>query len=1238
LDGVTSPSINSGDPASSFAHEPTPNGGSINAGAYGNTVEASKSDRVDTTKKIFIIGDSTVRFDLDGDRDVNGSLHRTGWGSKLSAWMVHPENVFNRARRSAIAGGEEDYVHSYRRDAPIDAAVAANKGPYDWNSTKTLIEDANTSNGGFLLIQFGSNDKHHDVNETAFKAHVKFYIDQARLMSVTPILLTSINPKSTLTDTRAPFPDYLWEIGVAEDVPVLDLHTRSLAVYETYTLAQRYGLFGAWQLDGVTRDVTHLDRRGATIVAEWVKDLACAQSATQRLCEQFDREASLLYAYAGEDQDVSPDTVVDLNGSGLDTDGTIVSYLWEEGGTTLSSDRLLSYSSNVEGSHLLTLTVTDNAGNRATDTIEIGVHVPAPVTVVHEDAEDGETTGWNVYDGDPAGATINNVDDADRGSRVIELLTTHGTENGFSLTNLNITEGFIVSWSMRTSEDFRFFIKVKTSGHDPLYLEYLPVDTDEEHVVQDGKDYLRIGLGSYMRDDRWIHVVRDIQADLQSVFPDEDIQEIYGFYIRGNMRVDDIQTATTGEVTKRITREDGTVESGAGNNMSVSIYYQQAGIQKPTLYFVAGGGLDHRSYEHLLHHLVQQGYVVVAASYADGFNDTHISDNFFDAFVQGWNMCEDRGINDDNRTGLIGHSSGAGTLPSLAYKFFVEQGMGSQGRFVFGATPWVDFQWSNSMRLPVDTNWATQWYEDDHGTEPKIYLDMYKRMDVNHKTFITVKQHSDHYTIRDGVPLPLVEQGIYAPLDDLAKFTFGGVNQVQIFPEEDIDTDAVRILAAGTLPSEDNFDTMMQEFEDAGSDYPCDSAAGGTYASNPRTTECQGYRNKPDWYPPQSTFTEIATDTEAPYPTYLGSVLSSVHHNKISRVTDDAALRINHPYPKTPAWNIDSSLLLLTNALLDGRTYEVIRSNMSWDDNERKWSARNPHIYYSMQWARNHTTHACEKDNFRFVSRDVALTLTTGVRPSLEVLDDDFNCTLYDDVTIGAYEGNIDRHDKYVVFSAKKAGENNLTAILYDISTRTRVVTKTMPILWHQEDNASKKIYDWISVSPLGDTILLNFIEEPDRPDADYRGAIYQYDMNFDFVRKLADQGGHGDMGVRADGLEIYVQFEYGADRGIWGYPLDGSARIKLLDDKYSGGHISCRNTLRDGWCYVSTTQEGYREVFALKLDGSGTVERFAQTHTVGSNNSHGGVDPKGERMLFLGTWDAKSDNGRRETFVVEGL
>ncbi|MCD6378702.1 MAG: hypothetical protein J7L99_07635, partial [Planctomycetes bacterium] len=44
-DDTSSPCIDAGDPTSNFSNEPLPNGGRVNIGAYGNTAEASKSQK-----------------------------------------------------------------------------------------------------------------------------------------------------------------------------------------------------------------------------------------------------------------------------------------------------------------------------------------------------------------------------------------------------------------------------------------------------------------------------------------------------------------------------------------------------------------------------------------------------------------------------------------------------------------------------------------------------------------------------------------------------------------------------------------------------------------------------------------------------------------------------------------------------------------------------------------------------------------------------------------------------------------------------------------------------------------------------------------------------------------------------------------------------------------------------------------------------------------------------------------
>ena len=50
----------------------------------------------------------------------------------------------------------------------------------------------------------------------------------------------------------------------------------------------------------------------------------------------------------------------------------------------------------------------------------------------YEDAADGSTKGWDIYDTSPGGASIKNVYDSDRQSRVIQL-SGSGTENGYRL-------------------------------------------------------------------------------------------------------------------------------------------------------------------------------------------------------------------------------------------------------------------------------------------------------------------------------------------------------------------------------------------------------------------------------------------------------------------------------------------------------------------------------------------------------------------------------------------------------------------------------------------------------------------------------------------------------------------------------------------------------------------------------------------------------------------------------------
>ena len=144
----------------------------------------------------------------------------------------------------------------------------------------------------------------------------------------------------------------------------------------------------------------------------------------------------------------------------------------------------------------------------------------------------------------------------------------------------------------------------------------------------------------------------------------------------------------------------------------------------------------------------------------------------------------------------------------------------------------------------------------------------------------------------------------------------------------------------------------------------------------------------------------------------------------------------------------------------------------------------------------------------------------------------------------------------------------------------------------------------------------------------DYINSIYKYDINFDDYTIVSNQWSHWDMWVNKDNEEIYVQFEFGSKAWIWWYNLDTGEVIKLLDSKYNWWHVSCRNYGLKDWCYLSTNQEWYKEVFALKLDDTKTVRRFGQTFQPSS--SFWAPNPSWTKVIFKSSWNT----GIEHTFI----
>ena len=131
----------------------------------------------------------------------------------------------------------------------------------------------------------------------------------------------------------------------------------------------------------------------------------------------------------------------------------------------------------------------------------------------------------------------------------------------------------------------------------------------------------------------------------------------------------------------------------------------------------------------------------------------------------------------------------------------------------------------------------------------------------------------------------------------------------------------------------------------------------------------------------------------------------------------------------------------------------------------------------------------------------------------------------------------------------------------------------------------------------------------------------------------------HGDLGVSQAGDQVFVSYE-----GITGQSLSmvnlttGVATGHWDDNGTSGlygGHLSTRNIDRPGWAYISEGENpsavdnnnAFLEILAVKLDGSGIVERFCKTNARNSNTKYyhqaqACPSPDGKKVIFKSDWD----------------
>ena len=359
-------------------------------------------------------------------------------------------------------------------------------------------------------------------------------------------------------------------------------------------------------------------------------------------------------------------------------------------------------------------------------------------------------------------------------------------------------------------------------------------------------------------------------------------------------------------------------------------------------------------------------------------------------------------------------------------------------------------------------------------------------------------------------------------------------------------------------------------------------------------------------------------------PEYLQPVTDPIFGTTVTRVSDRAALSSNlpelrHLYAKNQPWNADESYLLLNYkypaALLDGRTYKFIR----WvrQPSESVWSNLNPSLMYG----------TIAKTN-----QFVKLNITRG--SNYTVLH---QFSEYDTIHFGEWEGNLSNNDRYAALVGVKAGK--LDFLVYDLLQNRVISRKTQPS-GTTISNGNESTVNNITMSQSGKYLIVQYNQE----GQGVQRGIHLLDRSLKSVRQLSRRGGsHFDTCINAKGSEAIVVTDDTSPALVSVQYSTGKKTTLLPVSKSNYNiHISCRNLNRPGWAYISefagdidpeqpdlvkTTPD---KTFALKLDGSGTIEQFAPpNHSLNKayeRQPHSVPNRDGKKVLFASDWGNPSN------------
>lgn len=389
-----------------------------------------------------------------------------------------------------------------------------------------------------------------------------------------------------------------------------------------------------------------------------------------------------------------------------------------------------------------------------------------------------------------------------------------------------------------------------------------------------------------------------------------------------------------------------------------------------------------------------------------------------------------------------------------------------------------------------------------------------------------------------------------------------------------------------------------------------------------------------DWvYPPAGIHSVAPSQPNMGLLAYLQRQEIENYNTELIRISDpdlfdptSAAFKPKHP--SRSVWSHDGSLLFLDYGttygyLLNGDTYELIRRE---EIRDRIWSPVSRHAYGPATSSGMATWNRYDPD--------------TGTWTTLQ------SYSQYSSFYTGG-RGDISNDGTRVAVIANRSGNTGSDVLVLNPTNGDIISTWVLPSGYNPADHVQAAL-----ISQSGQFVAVALKLDNDNPAL--RGWRIRDSSNMSAIHLIpgVTLPLDVDIGFDSAGRECLVT-RHNSGNGVVAYPLTGEGGTTVLQssDLAENFTISCRNVDRPGYAYISTYRDSntgtplYRQLFALKLDGTRTVEIFtegffAQDPITPPNpiqrRSYGVPNRVGTRIAFGTDWYVNAVNAKIHALVVE--